>query len=155
MSEALAKRGELGLAELLGRERPPAGLGQIVGPPVTLGEHLAGLDVVRLSFQQAPESLSSLRRPALGEVLIGPAQRVLLGHVAILTAPPLVLPAVTMSTAAGARAAAVAATGQEIAALTSFTTIFSTAGLHFMSAYDAGHMSPSSRFAESWNPRVE
>ena len=45
--------------------------------------------------------------------------------------------------------------GQEIAAFTSSTTFFSTAGLHFLSAYDTGHMSPSSRFAASWKPRVE
>jgi hypothetical protein len=44
---------------------------------------------------------------------------------------------------------------QETAAFTSATTRFSTAGLHFLSANDAGHMSPSSRFAVSWKPRVE
>ena len=44
---------------------------------------------------------------------------------------------------------------QEMAAFTSATTFFSTAGLHVLSAYDAGHMSPSSRFAESWKPSVE
>ncbi len=38
-------------------------------------------------------------------------------------------------------------TGQEIAALTSSATFFSTMGLHFASAYDTGHTSPSSRFA--------
>ena len=31
---------------------------------------------------------------------------------------------------------------QEIAAFTSSATLFSTVGLHFWSAYDAGHMSP-------------
>ena len=46
-------------------------------------------------------------------------------------------------------------TGQEIAAFTSSATFFSTTGLHFLSAYDTGHMSPSSRFAASWKPRVE
>ena len=46
-------------------------------------------------------------------------------------------------------------TGQEIAALTSWETFFSTTGLHFLSAYDTGHTSPSSRFAASWKPRVE
>jgi Glycosyl hydrolases family 16 len=45
--------------------------------------------------------------------------------------------------------------GQEIAALTSSATFFSTVGLHFWSAYDTGHMSPSSRLAASWKPRVE
>jgi len=45
--------------------------------------------------------------------------------------------------------------GQEMAAFTSPTTVFSTAGLHAMSAYETGHRSPSSRFAVSWNPRVE
>jgi len=45
--------------------------------------------------------------------------------------------------------------GQEIAALTSSATFFSAAGLHSMSAYDTGHTAPSSRFAESWKPRVE
>ena len=45
--------------------------------------------------------------------------------------------------------------GQEIAAFTSSTTFFSTAGLHFWSAYDTGHRSPSSRLAASWKPRVE
>ena len=44
---------------------------------------------------------------------------------------------------------------QEIAARTSSVTFFSTAGLHSFSAYDTGHMSPSSRFAASWKPRVE
>jgi hypothetical protein len=46
-------------------------------------------------------------------------------------------------------------TGQEIAAVTSSATFFSTLGLHFFSAYDTGHTSPSSRFAASWKPRVE
>ena len=46
-------------------------------------------------------------------------------------------------------------TGQEIAAVTSSATFFSTVGLQFFSAYDTGHMSPSSRFAASWKPRVE
>ena len=46
-------------------------------------------------------------------------------------------------------------TGQEIAAFTSSATFFSTMGLHFLSAYDTGHTSPSSRFAASWKPRVE
>jgi hypothetical protein len=46
-------------------------------------------------------------------------------------------------------------TGQEIAAVTSSATFFSTMGLHFFSAYDTGHTSPSSRFAASWKPRVE
>jgi hypothetical protein len=34
-------------------------------------------------------------------------------------------------------------TSQEIAAFTSSATFFSTMGLHFLSAYDTGHMSPS------------
>ncbi len=46
-------------------------------------------------------------------------------------------------------------TGQEIAAFTSSATFFSAMGLHFLSAYDTGHASPSSRFAASWKPRVE
>ena len=46
-------------------------------------------------------------------------------------------------------------TGQEIAAFTSSATFCSTMGLHFLSAYDTGHTSPSSRFAESWKPKVE
>ena len=46
-------------------------------------------------------------------------------------------------------------TGQEIAAFTSSATFSSTLGLHSVSAYDTGHMSPSSRFAASWKPRVE
>jgi Domain of unknown function (DUF5615) len=46
-------------------------------------------------------------------------------------------------------------TGQEIAAFTSPAIFFSTRGLHFFSAYDTGHTSPSSRFAASWKPRVE
>jgi hypothetical protein len=45
--------------------------------------------------------------------------------------------------------------GQEMAAFTSSMTLFCTTGLHSWSAYDTGHMSPSSRFAASWNPRVE
>ena len=44
---------------------------------------------------------------------------------------------------------------QATAAVTSATTCFSTAGLHFVTAYDTGHMSPSSRFALSWKPMVE
>ena len=40
-------------------------------------------------------------------------------------------------------------TGQEIAAFTSSVTFFSTTGLHALSAYATGHMSPSSRFAAS------
>jgi hypothetical protein len=46
-------------------------------------------------------------------------------------------------------------TGQEIAAVTSSTTLFSTAEVHFWSAYDTGHRSPASRFAVSWKPKVE
>ena len=46
-------------------------------------------------------------------------------------------------------------TRQETAAFTRSTTVFSTAGLHAISAYETGHMSPSSRFAVSWKPRVE
>lgn len=46
-------------------------------------------------------------------------------------------------------------TGQEIAAVTSSTTFFSTTELHFSSAYDTGHMSPSSSVAASWKPKVE
>ena len=46
-------------------------------------------------------------------------------------------------------------TGQETAAFTSSTTFFSTAELHPCRAYDIGQMSPSSRFAASWKPRVE
>jgi hypothetical protein len=38
---------------------------------------------------------------------------------------------------------------------TSSPIFFSTLGLHFVSAYDTGHMSPSSRFAASWKPKVE
>ena len=45
--------------------------------------------------------------------------------------------------------------GQETAAFTSSATFFSTMGLHFLSAYDTGHTSPSSRLAASWKPRVE
>ena len=44
---------------------------------------------------------------------------------------------------------------QETAVLTSSMTLFSTAALHFWSAYDTGHRFPSSRFATSWKPRVE
>ena len=44
---------------------------------------------------------------------------------------------------------------QAQAVLTSLTTFFSTAGLHCVRAYDTGQMSPSSRFAASWKPRVE
>jgi len=47
------------------------------------------------------------------------------------------------------------AAGQEIAVFTSSTIFFSTLGLHFVSAYDTGHMSTSSRFAASWKPKVE
>ena len=46
-------------------------------------------------------------------------------------------------------------TGQEMAAFTSSATFFCTTGLHFWSAYDTGHRSPSSRLAASWKPRVE
>jgi hypothetical protein len=46
-------------------------------------------------------------------------------------------------------------TGQETAALTSWATFRSTAGLHSCSANDTGHRSPSSRFAASWNSSVE
>ena len=46
-------------------------------------------------------------------------------------------------------------TGQEIAAVTSSATFFSTAGLHLFSAYATGHTSPSSRLAASWKPSVE
>jgi hypothetical protein len=46
-------------------------------------------------------------------------------------------------------------TDQEIAACTSPATFFFTAGLQFFSAYVTGHISPSSRFAASWKPRVE
>jgi len=38
---------------------------------------------------------------------------------------------------------------------TNSTTFASTTGLHFCSAYDTGHRSPSSRLAASWKPRVE
>jgi hypothetical protein len=44
---------------------------------------------------------------------------------------------------------------QEMAAFTSSMTLFSAMGLHFLSAYETGQMSPSSRFAASWKPRVE
>jgi len=53
------------------------------------------------------------------------------------------------------RASGRAGCGQETAACSSSTIFFSTAGLHFCSAYDTGQMSPSSRLAESWNSRVE
>ena len=46
-------------------------------------------------------------------------------------------------------------TRQETAAFTSSATFCSTAGLHFCSANDTGHRSPSSRFAASWNSSVE
>ena len=46
-------------------------------------------------------------------------------------------------------------TGQDTAVRTSSATFFSTSGLHRTSANDAGHMSPSSRFAASWKPSVE
>ena len=46
-------------------------------------------------------------------------------------------------------------TSQQIAVFTSSATFFSTMGLHFLSVYDTGHTSPSSRFAASWKPRVE
>src|SRR6266478_369597 len=39
--------------------------------------------------------------------------------------------------------------------LTDLTTLVATRGLHFVSAYATGHVSPSSRFAASWKPRVE
>ena len=45
--------------------------------------------------------------------------------------------------------------GYETAAFTSAVTLFSTAVLHFCSAYETGHRSPSSRWAASWKPRVE
>ncbi len=45
--------------------------------------------------------------------------------------------------------------GQETAAFTSSATFFSTTALHFCSAYDTGHRSPSSRLAVSWKPSVE
>ena len=46
-------------------------------------------------------------------------------------------------------------TSQEIAAVTNSATFFSTVRLHFLSAYATGHISPSSRFASSWKPKVE
>ena len=49
----------------------------------------------------------------------------------------------------------VSGNGQETAAFTSSTIFFSTTALHFWSAYDTGHRSPSSRLAASWKPRVE
>ena len=54
-----------------------------------------------------------------------------------------------------ARSASGRGNGQEVAAFTSWTTFFSTTALHFLTAYDTGHRSPSSRFATSWKPRVE
>ena len=47
------------------------------------------------------------------------------------------------------------ALGQETADFTRATTCFSTFGLHFSNAKDDAHMSPSSRCAASWKPRVE
>ena len=44
--------------------------------------------------------------------------------------------------------------GQETAVLISSTTFLSTAGLQVVTAYDVGQMSPSSRLAASWKPRV-
>jgi hypothetical protein len=44
---------------------------------------------------------------------------------------------------------------QETAAVTSSATRFSTSGVQVTSAKDTGHMTPSSRAAESWNSRVE
>ena len=44
---------------------------------------------------------------------------------------------------------------QEIATATRAATFFSTAGVHFTSANDTGHTSPSSRLAASWNSKVE
>jgi hypothetical protein len=44
--------------------------------------------------------------------------------------------------------------GYEAAAFTSATILFSTAGVHSVSAYDVGHIGPSSRFAASSNPSV-
>jgi|tagenome__1003787_1003787.scaffolds.fasta_scaffold19960034_2 hypothetical protein len=44
---------------------------------------------------------------------------------------------------------------QEMAALTSSATRCSTAGVHLGMANETGHRSPSSRWAESWNSRVE
>ena len=44
--------------------------------------------------------------------------------------------------------------GYEAAAFTSATIFFSTAGVHSVSAYDVGHIGPSSRFAASSNPSV-
>ena len=42
----------------------------------------------------------------------------------------------------------------EAAVLTSATTFFSTAGVHSVSAYDVGHIGPSSRIAASSKPSV-
>ncbi len=56
----------------------------------------------------------------------------------------------TSSTTGGGRGK-----GQETAAFTSSAIFFSTTALHFWSAYATGHMSPSSRLAASWKPRVE
>ncbi len=47
-----------------------------------------------------------------------------------------------------------APTRYEAAAFTSATTFVSTAGVHSMSAYDVGHIGPSSRLAASSNPSV-
>jgi len=44
--------------------------------------------------------------------------------------------------------------GYEDEAFTSATTFFSTAGVHSVSAYDVGHMGPSSSMAASSNPSV-
>jgi hypothetical protein len=56
---------------------------------------------------------------------------------------------------AGAAEAAASPDYPEIAAFTSSATFFSTTGVHSARAYDTGQMSPSSRFADSWKPRVE
>src|SRR5215216_4819974 len=45
-------------------------------------------------------------------------------------------------------------TRYEAAAFTSATTFFSTAEVHSVSAYDVGHIGPSSRLAASSNPSV-
>ena len=66
------------------------------------------------------------------------------------TAQSAPMPAVTSGALTGERD-----TGQETAAFTNAATFFSTAELHFLSAYDTGHPSPSSRLAASWKPRVE
>ena len=89
--------------------------------------------------------------PRLSSVLAGVlAAGVMLavGRLRRLTPKPLY--AMTMRALRGG-----CGTGQEIAAFTSSATFFSTVGLHFLSAYDTGHTSPSSRFAASWKPRVE